>query len=61
VTLEEVLTLVLTAVRPHLHGRSNGATIEELRSEINKIFEEEPHVKAAFVAMVQTIAQAARR
>lgn len=60
-TLDEVLTTVLMAVRPHLHGRHEGCTVDQLKAEVMKIFAEEPHVQEAFIAMVKSIADAARR
>lgn len=57
--LDQVLTLVLEAIAPHLHGRPR-VDVDQLKREVYKTFAEEPHVEAAFIAAVQAVAKAAK-
>lgn len=60
--LIEATRAIVVAVQPHLDVDSpNPRGVDQLVSELNKAFQEEPNAKAAFIAAIQAIAAEARK
>ncbi len=61
-TLDEVLRATCVAIQPFIdRDLPNPREVDVMVAEITQLFEEQPHIQHAFIAMVQTIANEARK